>query len=82
MEEGISQWSKFMVRLLKKIVLKALGSSLGVNQLWTKKNDHAPKNDCGDLFFIYMPEKGIFEKRIKLSHSLIFFWALLVFTSC
>jgi hypothetical protein len=60
MEEGISQWSKFMVRLLKKIVLKALGSSLGVNQLWTKKNDHAPKNDCGDFYFFIYAQKGHF----------------------
>jgi hypothetical protein len=33
-----------MVRLLQKIVLKALGFSLGVNQMWPKKNDHASKN--------------------------------------
>ena len=36
---GLSSWSDF----LKKLVLKALGPSLGVNRMWTKKNDHAPK---------------------------------------
>ena len=39
-----------MVRLLKKIVLKALGPSLGVNRMWTKKNDHAPKSAWADFF--------------------------------
>ena len=39
-----------MVRLLKKLVLKALDPSLGVNRMWTKKNDHAPKSECADFF--------------------------------
>ena len=50
MEEGLFQWSKFMVRLLEKYVLKALGPSLGVNQVWTKKNDHASESECVDFF--------------------------------
>ena len=29
---------------------KPLGPSLGVNQMWTKENDHAPKNECADFF--------------------------------
>jgi hypothetical protein len=45
---GPFEWSKFMVQLLNKIVLKALGPSLGVNQMCTKKNDHAPHNECVD----------------------------------
>ena len=39
-----------MIWLLKNIVLKALGPSLGVNRMWTKKNDHAPKSECADFF--------------------------------
>ena len=51
-----------MVRLLKEIVLKALGPSLGVKQMWTKKNDHAPKSECAD-FFKYMLKIGNSEKN-------------------
>ena len=41
---------KFMVQLLKKSVLKALGPSLGVNQMWIKKDDHASKSECANFF--------------------------------
>ena len=41
------------IRLPKKLVW---GPSLGVNQLWTKKNDHAPKNECANVFD-HMPKK-------------------------
>jgi len=27
-----------------------LGPSLGVNRMWTKKNDHAPKSECVEFF--------------------------------
>jgi hypothetical protein len=34
----------FMVRVLEKIKFtKSLSPSLGVNRVWTKRNDHAPK---------------------------------------
>ena len=46
-----------MVRLLKELVLKALGPSLGVNQMWTKKNDHAPKREWVDVFLINAQEE-------------------------
>jgi hypothetical protein len=59
-----------MVRVLKKLVLKAFGPSLGVNQMWTKKNDHAPKSEGAD-FFDNMSKKGSFEKKIKSDHSFI-----------
>ena len=55
-----------MVQLLKKCVLKALGPSLGLSRMWIKKNDHAPKSECADFFFKYMPKKGIFEKSSSL----------------
>ena len=47
-----------MVRLLKKIVLKALDPSLGVDQMWIKKNDHAPKSECAEFFLIHA-QKGV-----------------------
>ena len=65
-------WSQFMVQLpwsdfLKKLVLKALGLSLRVNQMWTRKNDHAPKSDCVVVFFKYMSKMGSFEKHSSLT---------------
>ena len=42
-----------MVRFLEKTILQSLwGPSLGVNQMWTTRNDHAPKNECVDCFNI------------------------------
>ena len=41
---------------------KYLGLSLGANQVWTKINDHTPKNDCAD-FFYHIPKKGSFGKK-------------------
>jgi hypothetical protein len=61
-----------------EISFEALGLSLGVNQMWTKKNSHAPKNECVDFKYIYMPKKGIFEKKkkeFKFDHSSVFSWA-------
>ena len=54
-----------------------LGPSLGVNQIWMKRNDHAPKNACVGFFFIYV-QKGQFWKEKKSSltillSSLVFF---------
>ena len=39
--------------------------SLGINQMWTMKNDHAPKNECNDFFLIHA-QKGQFMKKIKV----------------
>jgi hypothetical protein len=54
-------WSDFLIFF----VLKALGRSLGVNRMWTKKNDHAPKRECAGLF-LYMSKKDIFEENSSL----------------
>ena len=64
-------WSHF----LKNQFTKLLGPSLGVNQTWTKRNDHAPKSECIRLFLIYV-QKGQFEKNNQV-------WSLfcLVFSS-
>ena len=51
-------WSHF----LKNQFTKLLGPSLGVNQTWTKRNDHAPKSECIRLFLIYV-QKGQFWKK-------------------
>jgi hypothetical protein len=51
-----------MVRLLEKLVLIALGPSLGVNQMWTKKNDHAPKSEGVDLLNT-CPKRAVLKKK-------------------
>ena len=50
-----------MVRFQKLLVLRALGPSLGVNQMWTKKIDHVPKIEGAD-FFNTCPQKAILKK--------------------
>ena len=50
-----------MARFLKKQVMNPLGPSLGVNQMWTKKDDHAPKSECVDLFDI-CPKQVVLKK--------------------
>ena len=55
-----------------------MGPSLGVNRMWTMKNDHAPKNGGADFFNI-CPKKAIkFAK--KIDHSFAFtclHWAII-----
>ena len=67
------QWSNSLGPILKKTLsTKYLGFSLGVNRMWTKRNEHAPKSKCAD-FFKYIPKKGKFEtKNSSLTHSLVF----------
>ena len=50
-------WSDFL-----KKKMKVLGPSLRVNQMWTKKTDHAPKTECID-FLNACPKEGHFEKN-------------------
>ena len=55
MENNFFPWSDLMVQLawfniLKKLIYKAFGPSLGVDRMWTKKNDHAPKSECVEFF--------------------------------
>ena len=74
------QWSEFKVQLIRSdffkiVVMKALGPSLGVNWMWTKKNDHAPKNERID-FVKYMSKKGNVERMFQVTIVLSFF------TSC
>ena len=55
------RWPFSMVRVLEIIVLKALGPSLGVNRMWIKKNDHAPKIECATY------PKRAFKKKSSLT---------------
>jgi hypothetical protein len=41
---------------------KLLGPSLGVNQMWTKKNDYASKNECAD-FLNTCPKRAVLKER-------------------
>ena len=63
---GSSSWYVF----LKKNYIKSLGSSLGVNWMWTKRNDHAPKSNV--LIFFKSPIREILKIKIKFDHSLVF----------
>jgi hypothetical protein len=61
---------KFMVQLplsdfLKK--MEAFVPSLCVNQMWTRKNDHAPQSERVD-FFNTCPKEGRFEKNSSLTN--------------
>ena len=60
-------WSYLMVQLswydfLKKQFTKPLGPSLGVNQMWTKRNNHAPNVNVL-IFLFYL---NICPKRASL----------------
>ena len=53
MEDGLLPWSNFHGPISQKNNLQSLlGPSLGVNWVWTKRNDHAPKNECAHYFNI------------------------------
>ena len=58
MEDGIFPFSDLMVQLswsdsLQIQFTKPLGSSIGVNQMSTKGNDHAPKSECAEILILY-----------------------------
>ena len=41
--------------------------------MWTERNDHAPKCECADFFFIYVQKSAILKrKKIKFDHTLDF----------
>ena len=64
----------FMVRFLQFSSTKPLGPLLGVNRMWTKRNDHAPKNECAHYFNIICAKRAIL-KKIKFDHSLVFIFS-------
>jgi hypothetical protein len=57
MDDGLFMWSDLMVQLpwsdsFKNQFTNILGPSLGVNQMWTERNDHAPESECDDFLNI------------------------------
>ena len=59
-----------MIQFLKMINLQSLlGLSL-VNQIWTTRNDHAPKSDCVD-FFDLCPKKDYKKNKVRPFFSLL-----------
>ena len=55
MKMGFFLWCVLMVQLpwsdsLENQIVKPLDLSLSVNCMWTKRNDHATKNECADFF--------------------------------
>ena len=62
MEDGIFPWSDLWSYFHGHSYenLKPLGPSLGVNRMWTKRNDHAPKSECVDFFNI-CPKRAVLE---------------------
>ena len=80
-------WSNFIVQLswshfLKNQSTKFLGSSVGVYWTWTKRSDHAPKNECVN-FLRYAQKRQCWKKRKGESNLTIllssFVFASLIF---
>ena len=70
-------WLDMMVQLLwsdflKKQITKPLGPSLGVNRMWIKRNDHAPKSERAD-FFNVSPKRAFLKKNQVWPLSCLFF---------
>ena len=82
MKSEHERWPNSMVQLLWSNFLnnqftKPLGPSLGVNLMWTTRNDHAPKSECVDVFLI-CAQKGQFQKNSSLTillSSLLFLFS-------
>jgi hypothetical protein len=66
MKDGFLPWSNFhgpiFVKINKNQFTKPLGPSLGVNRVWTKRNNYAPKIECVGFFNI-CPKRTILEKQ-------------------
>ena len=68
MKDDLFSWSDLMVQLpwfdfFKRSITKLLMSpSLGVNRMWTKRNDH-PQNDVCAYFLIYTPKRKTWKNN-------------------
>ena len=77
MEDYLFPWSNFMVHLSWSDFFKSNLQSLwapspGVNRIWTKRNDHAPKSECASFFFSNIcPMMAVLEK-FKFDYSFAF----------
>ena len=58
---------------------KPLGPSLGVNRMWTKRNDHAPKNECASFLLKYMSKRVALKRKEKKRKENLTFTILLSF---
>ena len=54
-----------VVRFFRNQFTKPLGPSLGVNQMWTMRSDHAPKKECAQ-FCNMCPKKAIMRNNIQV----------------
>ena len=63
MEDGYVPWSDS----LNNQSTKPLGPSLGVYRMGTERNDHAPNNECDELFLLIYAQKS--SLTILLSSS-------------
>ena len=76
MEDEIFPWSDLMVQFpwyhfLQNQFTKLLGPSFGANRICIKRNGHAPKSDCANIFKL-CPKRAVLEKIIKYDYSLVF----------
>jgi hypothetical protein len=66
-EDDLLPWSDFIFQFLgsdflENQFIKLLGPSLGVNGMWTKRNDHAPKSECVGFSNICL-ERVVLKKK-------------------
>ena len=52
---------------LKHLFTKYVGPPLGVNQMWTKRNDHASKSEFVDFFNFNTCQKDQFWRKEKIA---------------
>jgi hypothetical protein len=69
-KDDLLPWSDFMVQFLgsdflENQFIKLLGPSLGVNGMWTKRNDHAPKSECVGFSNICL-ERVVLKNKIQV----------------
>ena len=71
MKSNHGRWPLSMVQLpyfgyfKNKQIYNPLGPQLGVNRMWTKRNDHPPNNECAEFY------KNV-EKKSSLTIPLVF----------
>ena len=56
-----------MVRFLRILFYKAFAPSLGASQMWTKRNDYAPKCEYADFFFCICPGREVLKNNLSLT---------------
>jgi len=65
MNSNHGRWFFSVVRFLRNQFTKPLGPSLGVNWMWTKRSNHASKNECAKFCNI-CPKRAILKKNIQI----------------